>query len=69
VVPATEKRLFGLMTSGNSAGPMGHSSEEMMKKHYAKIIPEDRPNVAKIISEIADFYYGEDESLEVPKRS
>lgn len=36
---------------------MGHASEEMLKKHYAKIIPEDRPNVAKIISEIAQLEY------------
>lgn len=36
---------------------MGHSSEDMLKKHYAKLIPEDRPNVAKIISDIAGFEY------------
>lgn len=46
---------------------MGHSSEEMMKKHYAKIIPEDRPNVAKIISGIAGFEY-KHECAEVHKK-
>lgn len=36
---------------------MGHASEDMLKKHYGKLIPEDRPNVAKIISDIAGFEY------------
>jgi hypothetical protein len=56
VVPATEKRLFGLMTGGNSAVPidlvatlLGHSNTDTTRKHYAKIIPQDRPNMAKLI--------------------
>ncbi|KZZ76193.1 hypothetical protein A3766_14655 [Oleiphilus sp. HI0132] len=29
---------------------MGHTSESMLKKHYGKIIHEDRPSTAKLIS-------------------
>ncbi|KZX78796.1 hypothetical protein A3715_32875 [Oleiphilus sp. HI0009] len=36
---------------------MGHTNSETTKKHYAKIVPEDRPNVAIIISGIAGFEY------------
>lgn len=36
---------------------MGHRNEEMLRKVYGKIIPEDRPNVARIISGIAGFDY------------
>lgn len=46
---------------------MGHTNSETTKKHYAKIIPEDRPNVAKIISGIAGFEYKQ-ECAEVHKK-
>ncbi len=31
---------------------LGHSNTETTRKHYAKIIPQDRPNMAKLISGI-----------------
>lgn len=47
---------------------MGHTSEDMMRKHYAKIIPEDRPNVARLISNIAGLDY-EGKCIRVPKEA
>ena len=38
---------------------MGHTNSETTKKHYAKIIPEDRPNMAKVISELLKIDYSE----------
>lgn len=36
---------------------LGHTSEAMVRKHYGKIIPEDRPNRAKLISGIIGIDY------------
>lgn len=46
------------------AGLMGHTSTKMLRKHYAKIIPEDRPNIAKLVSGIMgiDYAHGRDEA-------
>jgi hypothetical protein len=44
------------MTGGNSAVPidlvstlLGHNSTETTRNHYARIIPQDRPNMSKLI--------------------
>jgi integrase len=39
------------------ASQMGHTSIKMVIKHYGKIIPEDRPNVAKMISAMMNINY------------
>lgn len=36
---------------------LGHSSTDMVRKHYGRIIPEDRPNVAKLVSDIIGIDY------------
>ena len=41
------------------ASLMGHTSIKMLQKHYGAIIQEDRPNVARIISEIIGIDYAE----------
>ena len=41
------------------ANLLGHTSIKMLQQHYAKIIPEDRPNVAKLISDIIGINYAE----------
>jgi len=39
------------------ASLMGHTSTKMIKKHYAKIIPEDKPHVAKLVSAMMGIEY------------
>jgi len=36
---------------------MGHIDKETTRKHYARVIPEDRPNLAQKISEILEIPY------------
>lgn len=43
---------------------LGHADRKMIDKHYGKIIPEDRPNVALMISNIAGFDYDQDTTEE-----
>ena len=47
------------------AAILGHTSIKMLLKHYAKIIPEDRPNVAKVISEIIGIEYAYERKKEL----
>jgi len=46
------------------ASILGHNDTSMVKKHNGKIISEDRPNVAQIVSDIIGKEYG----LKVTKR-
>lgn len=38
---------------------LGHTNSETTKKHYARVIPEDRPSMAKVISDLIRIDYSE----------
>lgn len=47
---------------------LGHSSTDMVRKHYGRIIPEDRPNIAKLVSDIIGIEYDNPRQL-APKKT